>query len=216
MVKAMSINSPLKLTVSTFSTLFGISGLEHGMFELLQGNVAPGGLLISAIGPAQRFWLRGTETALTVIPNMAVTGCVAMLFSAAVILWSLFGLEKRHAWLPLLFLSIAQFLTGGGFAQIFLSVAISIVACRLNTPLSWWKKHISEITRKTVGAPWMVLNVAFIVLFLCSILIAIFGFPFGSTRPGLIYKLLMISSYVMIAVFILAVLSALSKQSLKG
>jgi hypothetical protein len=191
MKKASSIDDPYRLTVATFSTLFGISGLEHGLFELLQGNARPDGLLISAIGPEQRFWPRGTETAFTLIPNYAVTGCIAMLISSVVILWSLFGLGKRHAWLPLLVLSVAQFLTGGGFAQIFLSVTISIVACRLGTPLLWWKKHVPAKIRTVIGAPWIVLYDLFIVLFLCSVVIAIFGFllegrsrtsPMGSCR----------------------------------
>ncbi len=50
MKKSLSINNPYTFTVATFSTLFGISGLEHGLFEILQGNVRPDGLMISAIG----------------------------------------------------------------------------------------------------------------------------------------------------------------------
>jgi hypothetical protein len=215
MKKPLSISNPYLLTVAAFSTLFGVSGLEHGLFELLQGNVRPDGLLISAIGPAQRFWPHGTETAFTIIPNMAVTGCIAMIISSAVILWSLFGLGKKYAWLPLLILSIMQFLTGGGFAQIFLSVTISIAACRLNMPLSWWKKHISKRIREVIGAPWIVLYLLFIVLFICSIIMAVFGFPFGRTQPDITFKLMSISSYLMIVIFILTILSALSKQSLK-
>jgi len=215
MQKLLSTNNPYGLTVATFSTLFGFSGLEHGLFELLQGNVRPDGLLISAIGPAQRFWPHGTETAFTIIPNMAVTGCIAMLFSFTVILWSLFGLRKKHAWLPLMALSIMQFLTGGGFAQIFLSVSISLVACRLNMPLPWWKKHISKRILAAIGACWIALYLLFIVLFICSIFMAVFGFPFGRTQPELTYNLMSISSYLMIAVFMLAIVAALSKQSLR-
>jgi hypothetical protein len=215
MQQKTSNRGPLITTVSTFSALFGLSGLEHGFFELLQGRIAPGGLLISAIGPAQRFWPKGTETAFTLIPNMAITGAVAMVFSAAVILWSLFGMRRKHAWLLLLLLSICQFLTGGGFAQIFLSVTISVIACRVNQPLSWWKKHIPESVRKVVGAPWIALYVLFIALFVGGIEVAVFGFPYGTARSELTYQTMMVLSYAMIATFSLAVVSSLSRQSLK-
>lgn len=215
MKKLLLARNPLLVTVATFSVLFGISGLEHGLFELLQGNAVPSGVLISAIGPEHRFWPHGTETALTLIPHMAISGCVAMAFSSAVILWSLLALRKRHAWIILLVLSIAQFLTGGGFAQIFLSVTISVVACRLHQPLSWWKDHIPKAIRITIAAPWMVLYTAFIILFAWAIEMAVFGVPLGRSRPEVAYRIMNILSYVMIAVFALTIVSGLSRQSIE-
>jgi hypothetical protein len=209
-----SNKNPLMLTVATFSTLFGFSGVEHGLFELLQGNVAPTGLLISAIGPSQRFWLHGTEPAFTLIPNMSVTGCFAILFGLSVILWSLLGLRNRRAWLLLLFLSIGQFLTGGGFAQVFLSVSISIVASRLNTPLSWWRNRIPASVRRVLATPWLVLYVLFVFLLLYGIVVAVFGWPYGNEKPESTYSLMMALSYTMITTFILAVIASLSRQSL--
>jgi hypothetical protein len=215
MGKVKNTKGSLVATVTTLSVLFGISGLEHGLFEILQGNTVPDRLLISAIGPMQRFWPHGTETAFTLIPNMLITGCVAMLFSTAVILWSLFGIKRKHAWTLLLALSVCQFLTGGGFAQIFLSVVISIVACRINTPLTWWSKHIPDRVRRIVAAPWQILCYIFILLFAFAIEIAVFGFPFGNTRPELAYELMMITGYLIIGTFGLTVIASLSRESLR-
>ncbi len=215
MEAASSRRGPLELSVATFSALFGLSGLEHGLFEVLQGGVVPDGLLISAIGPSQRFWPHGTETAFTLVPNMAITGCLAMLFGLAVILWSLLGLRTKRAWLLLLLLSVGQFLTGGGFAQIFLSVPISIVASRIDQPLSWWRSRVPEAVRRALGAPWPVLYVLFIVLLLYGIVIAVFGLPYGNERPEATYGIMMVLSYGMIATFVLAVIAALSRQSLE-
>jgi hypothetical protein len=206
---------PLELTVATFSALFGLSGLEHGLFELLQGTVVPTGLVISAIGPAQRFWPHGTETAFTVIPNMAITGCVAMLFGLSVILWSLLGLRTRRAWLPLLLLSVGQFLAGGGFAQIFLSVPISIVASRLNKPLTWWRNRVPDTVRTVMAAPWAILYALFVVLMAGGMVIAVFGWPYGNERPEVMYGIMMVLSYAMITTFVLAVIASLSRQSLE-
>jgi hypothetical protein len=63
-----SLNSATRAVASTLGVLVGLAGIEHGFFELLQGNVTPSGIIIDAIGPSQRFWEYGTERALTVIP----------------------------------------------------------------------------------------------------------------------------------------------------
>jgi hypothetical protein len=43
--------SATRLVASVIGVEGGLLGLEHGYFELLQGDVAPGRLLINAIGP---------------------------------------------------------------------------------------------------------------------------------------------------------------------
>ncbi len=35
-----------RVTVSTFGTVAGLAGIEHGVGEMLQGNVAPDGMMI--------------------------------------------------------------------------------------------------------------------------------------------------------------------------
>src|SRR5512141_2939572 len=92
----MQTNLATRTIVSIVGILCGISGLEHGFFETLQGPVAPEGLLISAIGPAQRFWPGGTETAFTIVPNFLITGLLAMLASLAVIAWSIWFISGRY------------------------------------------------------------------------------------------------------------------------
>jgi hypothetical protein len=46
--------SPSKATkavASTLGALVGLAGIEHGFFELLQGNSTPDNIMINAIGP---------------------------------------------------------------------------------------------------------------------------------------------------------------------
>ncbi|MFW9906394.1 MAG: hypothetical protein ACFFFH_18900, partial [Candidatus Thorarchaeota archaeon] len=62
-------NNAIRIIVSALAILSGFAGFEHGFFEMLQGNVAPEGFVISAIGPNQRFWSLGQEPAFTIIPN---------------------------------------------------------------------------------------------------------------------------------------------------
>ena len=65
----MSNNVATRAVASTLGVLVGLAGVEHGIFEMFQGNVAPSDFMIEAIGPVQRFWEFGTERALTVVPN---------------------------------------------------------------------------------------------------------------------------------------------------
>ena len=63
--------------------------MNHGFFEVLQGNTPTEGMLIQAIGEAHQMWRYGGEEAFTIVPNFLVTGILAMLVGLAVIVWSL-------------------------------------------------------------------------------------------------------------------------------
>ena len=67
-----------KAVAAALGVCVGVSGLDHGFFEALQGNTATPGLIVQAIGPAQRMWIHGTEEAFTLVPNFLVTGILAM------------------------------------------------------------------------------------------------------------------------------------------
>ena len=58
-----------RVIVSTLGVLFGISGMSHGFFETLQGNTPTNGLIIFAIGEANRMWIHGNKPAFTLIPQ---------------------------------------------------------------------------------------------------------------------------------------------------
>ncbi len=164
-----------RVIASTVGVLCGISGLEHGFFEALQGNVTPDSLLISAIGPEQRFWPGGTETALTIVPSFLITGILAMVASLLVIVWSVKFIHRKYGASVFLFLSILQFLVGGGFAQIFLVLLTSAAATQINAPLTWWH-HFPVIIRCILAKLWLWLLVIFSISLLGSMIAAIFGY----------------------------------------
>jgi hypothetical protein len=73
-----------------------VAGLEEGLVEILQGSAAPSDPAVDAIGPLRRLWGHGTEPALTLIPNLLVTGIVATLVSLLVVVWAAsLRIEKR-------------------------------------------------------------------------------------------------------------------------
>ena len=84
------INKKTKITASTIGILLGMAGIiNHGIFEILQGNTSTNGFFIEAIGEANRFWIHGTEAAFTVIHNFLITGIFVILLGLAIIFWSI-------------------------------------------------------------------------------------------------------------------------------
>src|SRR5512140_2934526 len=103
-----------KTIVAITGISLGIAGLNHGFFETLQGNTPTNGLIIQAIGAANRMWLHGTEEAFTIIPNFLVTGLLAILVSLAIMVWSVGFVHKQHGPTVFILLFILLFLVGGG------------------------------------------------------------------------------------------------------
>jgi hypothetical protein len=51
-------NHSTRITTSTFGVLLGTAGiLNHGIFEILQGDAPTNGFFIEAIGKSHTFWL---------------------------------------------------------------------------------------------------------------------------------------------------------------
>ena len=90
----------------------GSIGAFHGYNEILQGNVAPNGILIKA---CPGITAMGEGPAMTIVPNFFATGIVAVLLSLMVLIWATMFIEKKNGGLILIILSILLLLAGGGF-----------------------------------------------------------------------------------------------------
>src|SRR3972149_3049179 len=145
------MNNATRTIVATLGTIFGLSGMNHGLFEFLQGNVPTGGLLISAIGESHKMWPHGDEMAFTLIPNFLITGIAAVIVGLALIIWSLGFVHRKHGPAVLLLLFILLFLVGGGVAQILFFPWICLVSTRINNPLSRWMKILPVKVQKPLG-----------------------------------------------------------------
>jgi hypothetical protein len=200
-----SINAT-RLVATTYGVLAGFAGVEHGFFEILQGNTVPSGIMIQAIGPAQRFWPHGGEPAMTLIPNFFVTGALAMLVGVLVMVWAAAFVQRKHGGLILILLSIFQLLVGGGIMPIFLAATAGVVATRINAPLSWRRVHIPIGVRNFFADlfPWSF--VVFLCIYFFALEIAIIGFVPGVPNP---FGLLWTIAYVMMGVFIFVAIAGL-------
>jgi hypothetical protein len=74
-----------RIIAASFGVFAGFSGLEHGYFEILQGNVRPESIMIASMGAPcvpEEIW-NACEPAMTIIPSFLVTGILAMVFGLA-------------------------------------------------------------------------------------------------------------------------------------
>jgi hypothetical protein len=177
------MNKATRINVAILGTIFGISGMSHGFFETLQGNVPTDGLFIFAIGVAQKMWPHGDEPAFTLIPNFLLTGIAAMIVGLTLIVWSLGFVHKKNGPTVFLLLFILLLLVGGGVAQILFFPFLWLVATRIRQPLTWWRRTLPVKTRDLLAGlwPWSLVLSAGLLAF--ALEIATTGFVPGVSDP---------------------------------
>ena len=131
----------IRVVVAAFGILCGLTGIIAGYYEILQGNITPSGFVISTIGSNYGMADDFTYFAVTIIPNLFITGILAIISSSLVIIWSVRFVHKKNGALILLGLSVIQMLVGGGWV-IDLAIITCLLATRIDKPLNWWRKHL--------------------------------------------------------------------------
>ena len=195
-----------RVIITTIGVIFGISGFNHGFFEFLQGNTPTNGLIIQAIGEAQRFWVLGTEEAFTIIPNFLISGMLSMVLGVIIVIWSLRFIQTTYGRTVFLVLFLLLFLFGGGIGQIIFFIPAWAFATRMNKPLVWWKKVLPRSVWPILSKLWIITLILSSIAILIGLGIAIFGFFPGMTNPESLQNtaliLVLISAILNIITFI--------------
>jgi hypothetical protein len=126
-------HSATRTVVATFGFVLSIAGLEHGIGEILEGPVAPPGLVFRSWPDAAPFEILGGEPAMTIVPNLLVAGTLTVVVSVAFAVWSVGYAHRPRGAAGLLVLSIALLLLGGGLAPPVIGVILAFVAARMGT-----------------------------------------------------------------------------------
>jgi hypothetical protein len=197
-----------RLIATTIGVFFGLfSGVNHGIFEILQGNTPTNGLFIHAIGEGQKFWPLGTEDAFTIIPNFLVTGILSIIVGLAIVIWSIWFLPGKHGRTVFLGLFILSFLVGGGIGHVAFFIPAWAFATRMDKPLAWWRKALPHSTWTFLSRLWVVTLILATLVMLVGLEIAIFGFFPGLTNPESIQNtamLLVLTSAILYVVSFIA------------
>ena len=132
----MRILSKTRVAASALGIFSGLGGASHGPGEILQGNIAPNGLVIDA-------WPELTalagEPAMTIIPSFLVTGILTIIFGLIVAVWAAKFVQRKNGGLVLILLSIIMLLVGGGLFPPVFGVVAGIIGTRI--------KPINESTK---------------------------------------------------------------------
>jgi hypothetical protein len=185
------MRSATRVTISTFGALIGLAGFEHGLGEILQGNVAPQGMLIASWPGSAFFRSLAGEPALTILPNLLLTGLLAILVSLLFLGWAVLFIQRKHGGWVLMGLSILMLLVGGGIFPPILGILMGAVATRINAPLNWWRAPLSVGTARFLGKLWFWSFGACLIAWLCMFPgIAILDYFFGVNSPDRVYILL--------------------------
>jgi hypothetical protein len=107
----------------------GLVGIYHGYNETLQGNSAPSGIMINAIGPPCQG--SGCFPAMTVVPNFLVTGILTIILAIIVLAWAAVLVQRKNGGVVLILLSVILLLVGGGFLPPALGIIAGVIGTRI-------------------------------------------------------------------------------------
>jgi len=106
---------------------------------------------------------------MTIVPNMLVTGILAIFFSLAYLVWATRFNQKKNAGVVLILLSIVMLLVGGGIFPPIIGFIVGILGTRICAPLTWWRTHLSVDLRHFLIRVWpgsfFVCLIAWLLLF---------------------------------------------------
>lgn len=181
------MRSATRATVATFGTIAGIAGLEHGIGEILQGNRAPGGLVIESWPDSAFFEILSGEPAMTVVPNLFITGVLAILVSLVFIAWAIIFAQRENGGLVLVLLSIILLLVGGGFGPPLLGIILGITATRINAPSKRRRMYLPAGARRFLGRLWPWSLAASIIAWLLLMPgMSVLNYFFGVSDAGIV------------------------------
>jgi len=169
-----NINSTVRITASVLGAIVAISGIHHGIFEILQGNKATESFIIQSIGMEHQRWLNGEE-AFTLIPNFMISGITSVIVSTIIIFWSLFRLHKSSGPVIFILLYILLTIAGGGIGHILFFVTIWLFSGRIRKEIAWRSGSTDSGFVHGLSYAWIFLLIATCVLFIAALEISVFG-----------------------------------------
>ena len=197
-----------KTVAAFFGVIAGIAGIEHGIFEAMQGNARPESLMIPSMGPPcapEKVW-NACEPAMTVIPNFLATGILAIAIGLAMVVWAAAYLQRKNGGVILILLSIGLLLFGGGIFPPLIGIIGGVAGIKINAPVS--EKPTSDFVR-FLAKLWPGALVVFVVWILGQWVVGYFFNDFLQ-KNGLISVLLILT------LMPLSVLSAYARDVLEG
>lgn len=204
------MKSAIHVVAATFGIVVALAGIEHGVGEILQGSVPPPALVFESWPDAEFLEVLTGEPAMSVIPNLLISGVLTVFFSLAIVAWSITALGTRYGGAGLILLSIVLLLVGGGLAPPLMLFFVGLAATRTLHPVSWWRP-------RSPGAPLPFLARIWRVALLVSVLgylSLLPGIPIAVQVIGTVDVGVIVAAGIFsFASFFLAIIAALASDS---
>ncbi len=139
---------------STLGVLAGLGGITHGIGEILQGNAAPQGIMVYSWTQGPIAAHMGGEPAMTLVPDLFVTGVLTVLVSLTLLVWAAAFVQRKNGGWIQVFLSGCMLLVGGGFAPPIMGILSGVAGLGINASYTWWRKHLSPNVRHILARAW--------------------------------------------------------------
>jgi hypothetical protein len=165
------MKSAARIIVSTFGGLVGLIGAEHGIGAILQGDVSHSGFMFLSWPNSTFFSILGGEPAASILPNLLITGVLAVLFSFAYLVWAVFFIQRKPGGIILILLSIPMFLFGGGIFPPALGMLIGGAVILIDRVMGEEKAHIP------LSRSWIMLRALWPWVFYAGVLSWLAMFP---------------------------------------
>jgi hypothetical protein len=199
--------------IAIFGILAGLAAIEHGIGEISQGSARPAGLLIQSWPDIQAFAILAGEPALTVLPNLLVSGVFTVIIALALAIWSVAFVQRRGGGSVLILLSVALLLIGGGLGPPLLGLILGVAALSMHSVPRRPSRRFLLLAR---AWPWSLAVgvVGYLALFPGAVLLYYFA---GVANETLVYALMIISFAALILSLVAArAADETTRQDLRG
>lgn len=198
------MNNASRKIVTSLGVLIGvISIVNHGFFEILQGNVIARCPVIHSVAEGNFMGAPAGEAAFTVIPNILYSGIATVLIGLLIILWSLKSIHVKFGSSIFLLLCILQSFVGGGVNQIPFVLIVWGASLKVDKPFKWVEKLLTFNNRwRLMGKYWLHLLIIGMVLVFTATQITLYrAFPFVSQANAISLSLLMLAAGLAILLY---------------
>lgn len=200
-----------RIVTSTVGAILGVSGVEHGVGEVLQGNVAPVGMVFPSWPGSDFFRIFNGEPAFSLVPNLLATGILAILVGALVAIWAACFIARKNGGWVLMGLLVVQFLVGGGIAGIPAGIVAGLAGTRINAPLRWWRRRSPQVLRalaKAWAGSFVVCVVGWLLVFPG---LSILGLYLGTDHPAIV-PLILVTLALAMGFMIVAIVAGFARD----
>lgn len=167
--------SATRTSVTVLGLLAALNGADHGIGAISQGPGRPPGLVYESWAHVEAFDPLDGEPALTLIPDLLVSGLVTLTVALALGAWVTRWPGHQHNGPVVLGLTAVLLLVGGGFGPALLGLVVGLLAMRIDASPSPAAGPVERLVARLWPWPLAVASSCFLGLVPGTVLLYLAG-----------------------------------------